>query len=155
VRLWNVCTGEVDSQLPLLPGGLGAILPGPPAGSRLAGADNPQSGAKALLGTVASGTVPPPLTPPTETSAVLPRSPDGKALATVGSKLRIWDCVSESWSRVKETTDQHMVGVAWSPDGQWVAAATVDAIWVENARSGEVRWRGGPCLPGTYMYAPH
>jgi WD40 repeat protein len=84
-------------------------------------------------------------------------SPDGKALATVGTKLRIWDCASGSWTRVsKETTGRFMTGVAWSPDGQWIAAVTSQApsLWVENARSGELRCRSN-LITHQVPFAPH
>jgi WD40 repeat protein/serine/threonine protein kinase len=157
VRFWDVRSGAEIRVLQFLPGETVCQLSWSPKGDRLAGV-GAVSGAgnsnTVRLWNAGSGEVAGAIAVPKEHILRFAWSPDGKLLATVGSTLRIWDCVSAKWTRVSKEATNDVSGtraVAWSPDGQWVAASSDRSpLWVENTKSGKVRWRAntfvGPAI---------
>ncbi len=82
-----------------------------------------------------------------ETEAIMPRgvdvSPDGRLLASIGTwaAMNVWDL--KSGERLSDQATGHLAdvfGVAWTPDDELVATASMDGtIRVWNAAGGEQR----------------
>ena len=68
-------------------------------------------------------------------------SPDGKRIATGGYKrVTIWDTSSGQKTLTLEEHNNRVHSVAFSPDGDWLAAADVDGIvkvWAATTRGQE------------------
>jgi WD40 repeat protein len=60
---------------------------------------------------------------------------DGTKLATASDALRIWSAEGELLA--EGLSDDHLWGVDWSPDGQWIVTSSLHGyitIWDQQAR---------------------
>ncbi|KGO72684.1 Peptidase S9A/B/C, oligopeptidase, N-terminal beta-propeller [Penicillium italicum] len=69
--------------------------------------------------------------------------PDGKSIATVSSKVQIWDRAS---GKIKQTLhslegDNHFGAVALKSDGKVLASTTDDELWVWDTTTGEMTFK--------------
>ncbi|MEW8093473.1 MAG: TIR domain-containing protein [Candidatus Thiodiazotropha endolucinida] len=79
-------------------------------------------------------------------------SPDGKLLLTAGwSGVHLWDATGGGL--VAQLTDAQAIDVAFSPDGEWLAASLLSycevLTWTVNETAKEVPIGDGECDPGS------